>query len=72
MSEVYRSRVYTDRPAYADFDSPQRPFEPNVVNAAWNIFGKSYLYRQQYNQYKARKMNPQLNFSDLEDTQNGF
>lgn len=30
-----------------------RPYEPNVVKAAWNIFGKSYLYRQQYNAYKA-------------------
>ena len=33
-----------------------RPYEPNVVKAAWNIFGKSYLYRQQYNAYKAKRM----------------
>lgn len=33
-----------------------RPYEPQVVKAAWNIFGKSYLYRQKYNEYKARKM----------------
>lgn len=33
-----------------------QPFEPNVVRAAWNIFGKSYLYRQKYNQYKAERM----------------
>ena len=32
-----------------------RPHEPNVVKAAWNIFGKSYLYRQQYNASKARR-----------------
>ena len=33
-----------------------RPYEPNVVKAAWNIFGKSYVYRQKYNAYKeARK-----------------
>ena len=33
-----------------------RPHEPNVVKAAWNIFGKSYEYRKQYNEYKeARK-----------------
>lgn len=33
-----------------------RPYEPNVVKAAWTIFGKSYLYRQKYNEYKeARK-----------------
>ena len=30
-----------------------RPHEPNVVKAAWNIFGKSYEYRAKYNQYKA-------------------
>ncbi|MBQ8109409.1 MAG: phosphoadenosine phosphosulfate reductase family protein [Clostridia bacterium] len=32
-----------------------RPYEPNVVKAAWNIFGNSYRYRQQYNAYKARR-----------------
>lgn len=31
-------------------------YEPNVVKAAWNIFGKSYLYRQKYNEYKAKRM----------------
>lgn len=31
-------------------------YEPNVVKAAWSIFGKSYEYRQKYNAYKARKM----------------
>lgn len=29
-----------------------RPYEPNVVKAAWNIFGKSYEYRIKYNEYK--------------------
>lgn len=33
-----------------------RPYEPNLVKAAWNIFGKSYLYRQKYNTYKAKRM----------------
>lgn len=33
-----------------------RPYEPNVVKAAWNIFGKSYLYRQKYVDYKAKRM----------------
>lgn len=33
-----------------------RPFEPNVVKAAWNIFGKSYEYRRKYNEYKAKRM----------------
>ena len=33
-----------------------RPYEPNVVKAAWKIFGKSYLYRQKYNKYKQDRM----------------
>lgn len=33
-----------------------RPYEPNLVKAAWNVFGKSYLYRQKYNQYKSERM----------------
>ena len=32
-----------------------RPYEPNVVKAAWNIFGDSYRYRQKYNEYKANR-----------------
>lgn len=31
-----------------------RPFEPNVVKAAWAIFGDSYRYRQGYNEFKAK------------------
>lgn len=85
MKDTYKSRVYTDRPSYADAESPDkfqaimgiiatrlqqhpisykavddlekiRPYEPNVVKAAWNIFGKSYEYRQKYNEYKAKRM----------------
>ena len=33
-----------------------RPYEPNVVKAAWNIFGESYRFRQQYNEFKRQKM----------------
>lgn len=33
-----------------------RLFEPNLVKAAWNIFGDSYRYRQAYNDYKAKRM----------------
>lgn len=33
-----------------------RPYEPNVVKAAWNIFGKSYEYRKKYNEYKKQRM----------------
>lgn len=32
-----------------------KPYEPNVVKAAWNIFGKSYEYRMAYNEYKKRR-----------------
>ena len=32
-----------------------RHYEPNVVKAAWNIFGKSYEYRQKYNTYKEER-----------------
>lgn len=32
-----------------------RPYEPNVVKAAWSIFGKSYIYRQKYNEYKEHR-----------------
>lgn len=30
-------------------------YEPNVVKAAWNIFGDSYRYRAQYNEYKRKR-----------------
>ena len=33
-----------------------RPYEPNVVKAAWNIFGDSYRYREAYDEYKAKRM----------------
>lgn len=32
-----------------------RKYEPNVVKAAWNIFGKSYEYRMKYNEYKQKR-----------------
>lgn len=31
-------------------------YEPNVVKAAWNIFGDSYRYRIKYNEYKQKRM----------------
>ena len=37
-----------------------RPYEPNVVKAAWNIFGKSYEYRAKYNAYKKQRMEEEL------------
>lgn len=30
-------------------------YEPNVVKAAWNIFGDSYRYRKAYNEYKEER-----------------
>lgn len=33
-----------------------KPYEPKIYKAAWNIFGDSYRYRQQYNDYKAKRM----------------
>lgn len=33
-----------------------RPHEPNLVKAAWNIFGDSYRYRQKYIEYKRKRM----------------
>jgi len=32
-----------------------RPYEPNIVKAAWAIFGDSYRYRAKYNEYKAMR-----------------
>ena len=33
-----------------------RPYEPNLVKAAWTVFGDSYRYRQLYNAYKSQRM----------------
>lgn len=33
-----------------------RPHEPNLVKAAWNIFGDSYRYRKKYNEYKKKRL----------------
>lgn len=52
-----------------------RPFEPNLVKAAWNVFGASYIYRQRYNQYKAERRrlealgtaDGQLTFDDIKE-----
>lgn len=44
-----------------------RPYEPNLVKAAWNVFGKSYEYRKQYNEYKATRMHKQISLFDKKD-----
>ena len=41
-----------------------RPYEPNVVKAAWNIFGKSYEYRAKYNAYKQQRMQAEKRGTD--------
>lgn len=38
-----------------------RPHEPNLVKAAWNVFGASYRYRAEYNAYKAKRMEEEKN-----------
>lgn len=38
-----------------------RPYEPVLVKAAWNIFGKSYEYRLKYNEYKAQRLEKERN-----------
>lgn len=43
-----------------------RPFEPNVVKAAWNIFGKSYEYRAKYNEYKEQRKQEEQREADFE------
>ena len=45
-----------------------RPYEPNVVKAAWAIFGDSYPYRAEYNAFKEhmkRTADGQLTFDDI-------
>lgn len=32
-----------------------KPYEPNLVKAAWAVFGPSYEYRQKYNEYRAKR-----------------
>lgn len=29
-----------------------RPYEPQLVKAAWNVFGESYRFREKYNEYR--------------------
>ena len=33
-----------------------RPFEPNLVKAAWHVFGASYEYRRRYDEYRRKRM----------------
>lgn len=40
------------------------PYEPNVVKAAWAIFGDSYRYRAEYNAYKVERREAEKRASD--------
>lgn len=44
-----------------------RKYEPNVVKAAWNIFGKSYEYRMQYNEYKQKRRESERDAANKEE-----
>lgn len=52
-----------------------KPYEPNLVKAAWNVFGKSYEYRRKYNEYKAmrtekdKQLDGQMCLFDIGDNQ---
>lgn len=55
MKEEYKSRVYTDRPPYADYDAPRK------FQAIQSIVGKHLLkhpneYRAKYNEYKKERL----------------
>lgn len=44
-----------------------KPFEPKVYKAAWVIFGESYKFRQQYNEFKKRQnqVKGQMSLEDM-------
>ena len=48
------------------------PYEPNVVKASWAIFGKSYKYRQKYNEYKKERMQKEAEAKTIIDGQLTF
>lgn len=49
-----------------------RPYEPILVKAAWNVFGKSYEYRQKYNEYKRKRMEEEQLPKELDGQINWF
>ena len=46
-----------------------KPYEPNVVKAAWNIFGKSYEYRKKYVAYKNKRMKGDKQVTMFDETE---
>ena len=49
-----------------------KPYEPNVVKAAWAIFGKSYQYRLKYYEYKKERMQKEAEAKKVIDGQLTF
>ena len=49
-----------------------KPYEPNVVKAAWAIFGKSYQYRLKYYEYKKDRMQKEAEARKVIDGQLTF
>jgi len=49
-----------------------KPFEPDLVKAAWSIFGDSYRYRQQYNDYKKKRGNQLIKNKQEEIYEQGY
>lgn len=51
-----------------------RQYEPNLVKAAWHVFGKSYEYRKKYNEYKSERMDREKaeKKKQKEEEQNGL
>lgn len=41
-----------------------KPYEPYLVQAAWNIFGDSYRYRKKYIEYKKQRMEAEKTGTD--------
>lgn len=48
-----------------------RKYEPNVVKAAWSIFGKSYEYRMKYNEFKKQRNEAEKAKKIAEETMEG-
>ena len=49
-----------------------KPYEPNVVKAAWALFGKSYQYRLKYYEYKKERMQKEAEAKKVIDGQLTF
>jgi len=48
-----------------------RPYEPNLVKAAWNVFGASYEYRARYNKYRSERNEMEKSKKNSEEVPDG-